>query len=340
MLQLPQALASYRIGKITEVDPAGGTAGKCWRVTTDAGRFFLRCRGPRTSSTEAMEFDHGLRRHLLARDVPTAAPIATQSGETWVSVEGRAFELYPFIEGRRFGGSLAELTEAASASAGFHQAAAGYPARGSYSPVPAQFAVAAPAVGGSERLDDPELILAAFEQIASGEPSMRYAVEQAGRLAEAYSAAAYQALPRWLIHGDYHPGNLLFSDSGKVAGIFDLDWACEHTRSRDLADAVYFFATVRSGPLDDSRIESLTDAAEPDLDRARLFLETYRQVSPGTPIEAQAIPLALTARWLAMRLEGSAKVPADRRVWFITRDLERPLEWLARHVEELVGCML
>jgi len=340
MLQLPQVLASYQIGEVTEVGPAGGTAGKCWRVTTGAGRYFLRCRGPRTSSPKAMEFDHGLRRHLLARGVPTAVPIATRSGETWVGVNGRAFELYPFIEGRRFGGSLTELTETALALAGFHQAAAGYPARGSYSPSPAQFAIAASAVGGSDRLDDIELILAAFEQIASGEPAMRYAVEQAGRLVEAYSAAAYQALPRWLIHGDYHPGNLLYADSGKVAGIFDLDWACEHTRSRDLADAVYFFATPRSGPLDDSRIESLTDAAEPDLDRARLFLQAYRQVSPVTPVEAHAIPLALAARWLAMRLEGSAKVPADRRVWFITRDLERPLQWLALHAEELVGSVL
>jgi Ser/Thr protein kinase RdoA (MazF antagonist) len=340
MAEVREVLANYEIGEIHEVQVAGGTAGKCWRVITATGCYFLRCRGTRTSSREAMEFDHGLRMHLLARGVPTAEPMAARSGETWVLADGRAFELYPFVEGRAFGGSRAELVDTAQALARFHQAAAGYSARGSYDPIPTQFANAAPEVGGSERMDDPEVMLAVFEHLARRDPGLGCAVEQARRLAQAYDEPVYGALPRWLIHGDYHPGNLLYSDSGRVAGIFDLDWACEHTRSRDLADGVYYFAGQRADRFDDSSIESMTEAVEPDFDMALLFVRTYRELAPLEPVEVRAIPLALRARWLAERLEGSAKVPLERGTWFITRELECPLKWLDARGEELVRSLL
>lgn len=335
-----QALAEYEIGAVHEIGSAGGTAGKCWRVSAASGHYFLRCRGPRTSSRQAMEFDHDLRRHLLAGGVPTAAPIAARSGETWVLMAGRAFELYPFVEGRSFGGGRDELAETARALARFHAVAADYPARGSYCPVPTQFAVAIPGIGGSARIDDPEVMAAAFEHLARDEPAFDYAIGQATLLTETYGASLYRALPAWLIHGDFHPGNLLYSNPGKVAGIFDLDWACEHTRSRDLADAVYYFARPHAEAFDGSRIESMTEAAEPDFESATLFLRAYGELAPLEPEEVRAIPLALRARWLAERLEGSAKVPPEKRVWFITRELERPLEWLEAHGDELVRAVL
>jgi len=331
-------LSSYSIGEVREVQTAGGTAGKCWRAVTATGRYFLRLRGPRTSSLPALEFDHGLRKHLIARGVPTAAPIATGSGETWVLHEGRAFELYAFVNGHQFRGSRNELVDTAHALALFHAAAADYPARGSYNPVPTQFAIAAPDVGGSERFDDPELMAAALEQFARGEPGFEYAVEQARALVQSYSASVYKRLPHWLIHGDYHPGNLLYSTSGRVAGIFDLDWACEHTRSRDLADGIYCFATPRE-TFDNTSIESMTEAVELDFDSAVLFVKAYAERAPLDPDEVRAIPLALRARWLAERLEGSAKVPREQRAWFITRDLARPLQWLDAHGDEFVRAL-
>ncbi|MCJ7796596.1 MAG: phosphotransferase, partial [Thermoleophilia bacterium] len=249
---LHEILASYEIGEVYEIHVAGGTAGKCWRVNASTACYFLRCRGTRTSSREAMQFDHGLRRHLLAEGIPTAAPIAAASGDTWVLADGRAFDLYPFVEGHSFGRSRTELIDAAQVLARLHRVAADYSARGSYNPIPTQFANAAPEVSGSERMDDPEVMLAAFEHLARHDPALACAVEHARRLSQAYDASVYRALPRWLIHGDYHPGNLLYSSSGRVAGVFDFDWACEHTRSRDLADGVYYFAGQRADRMDDS----------------------------------------------------------------------------------------
>ncbi len=328
-------LSHYPIGNVAEVAPAGGTAGKCWRVTAAAGRYFLRRRGPRTSAPEALAFDHGLRRHLLASGVPTAAPLTAASGETWVARDGSAYELYPFVEGRAFRGGEAELAETARALARFHQAAAGCPARGRFSPVSVQFAIAAPEVGGTERVDDPALIAAAFGRIAEADPTFAPARDAAAAVVRSYDETRYRSLPQWLIHGDYHPGNLLYTDDGRMAGIFDLDWACEQTRCRDLADLLYFFAGRRARPLDAGRIESLTDAVALDLETARSLLRSYHEVLPLTTEEVHAVPLAIQARWLAIRLEGSAKVPPAQRPWFVTRDLEVPLRWLEEHGKAL-----
>jgi len=263
--------------------------------------------------------------------VPTAAPIATRSGETWVLTDGRAFELYRFVDGRSFSGSREEVVETARALARFHQAAAEYPARGSFNPVTAQFAIAAPEIGGSERMDDPEVMAAAFEGLARDEPALGYAVEQARRLTREYGGSVYGALPRWLIHGDYHPGNLLYADSGKLAGVFDLDWACEHTRSRDLADGVYYIA-ARRDEFDGSSIESMTEAVEPDMDDAVLFLRTYSGLAPLEPEEVRAIPLALRARWLAERLGVSPLSGAEATESVVRKRLaESRLVHLATH---------
>ena len=330
-----EALTHYAVGSLLSLDPAGGTAGRCWRVGTTAGRFLLRRRGSRTSSPEAMSFDHGLRRHLVVQGVPTSAPVAAIGGETWVVTGVGAFELHPFVEGRAFAREARQLTETALALARFHRAASCYAGRGTFTPAPAQFAMAAPEVGGTARTDDPALIAAALRNRRERNPELAYAAEQAARLAREYPAELYAGLPRWLIHGDYHAGNLLYSETGTVIGVFDLDWACEDTRCRDLADLLYFFAGRRDGPVECGRIESLTAAAEIDLGMARSLLRSYQQVLPLAPEEVRAIPLAIRARWLAMRLEGSAKLPAERRDRFIGCALGVPLQWVERWGGEL-----
>ncbi len=56
-----------------------------------------------------MQFDHGLRKHLLAAGVPTAEPMTAASGQTSVLADGRASELYPFVDGRPFSGTCHHL---------------------------------------------------------------------------------------------------------------------------------------------------------------------------------------------------------------------------------------
>ena len=331
-----QALAAYDLGPVNALTPAGGTAGKTWKVSCGQGLFFLRLRGLRTSSPTRLQFDHGLRDHLLARGVPTAAPLPTRAGSRWLQCEAGVYELYPFVHGRAFDPQQpAEIQAAASALAGYHQAAAQYrpPVAGE---AIAQYGTLGFSSGVSSRLDDPALLLANLQAVAELAPTgaERRLVERCLARVEAmqttYAGPAYERLSGWVIHGDYTPANLLYSQDGQVVGIFDLDWAMPGARSRDVADGLYFFA-AEPRRLDSASIWSLTEAVDFDPERCVAFLQAYTRRAPLTREEVEALPMAFAGRWFSIRLEGMAKVPREDRFRFFARQIEKPLAWLEAH---------
>jgi homoserine kinase type II len=81
----------------------------------------------------------------------------------------------------------------------------------------------------------------------------------------------FNATPHLVIHGDYHPGNLKF-DSGRVVGMFDLDWSKVDARTFDIGLALMYFCASwdKTNPADYFR-----------LDRAGVFLNAYQAALAG-----------------------------------------------------------
>ena len=328
------ALAAYDIGSISNIAPAGGTAGRTWKVDTSTGSYLLRLRGARTSGEDRLQFDHGLRRHLLDHGVPTAATVPTTGGDVWQRREEGVYELYPFVEGRAFDPqNLAEVAAAGAALARYHGTAATYRPPFSHREPIGQYTALGFSDAVSDRMDDPHLQAANLEatRALAASDEQRQLVDRCRARVHAmcttYAGAAYDQLGGWVIHGDYTPANLLFSTAGEVVGIFDLDWAVPGARCRDVADGLYFFAT-QPRHIDAASIWSLTDAAQFDPERCVAFLQAYQSVAPLDPTEFDAIPLAFAGRWLSIRLEGMAKVAPEERFRFFSRDVEAPLAWL------------
>ena len=341
------ALAAYDLAPIRDLTTAGGTAGKTWKVATDDGDYFLRLRGVRTSAEDRLQFDHGLRRHLVEHSVPTASTLSTRDGQRWLRRQEGVYELYPFVVGRTFeADNESEIAAAAAALAHYHQVASRFHPPFSHTEPIAQYTTLGFSDAVSDRMDDPHLQAANLERVEelANSEAERALVDRclarAQEMQHTYAGPAYESLGGWVIHGDYTPANLLFSDAGDVVGIFDLDWAVPGARCRDVADGLYFFAT-RPRRIDAASIWSLTDAAEFDPERCVLFLTAYQNVAPLSPVEIDAIPLAFAGRWLSIRLEGMAKVPPDQRFRFFSRDVESPLNWLdenwSRLKRQLVG---
>jgi len=338
-----QALGAYDIGDAHAIAPAGGTAGRTWRITTSSGEYFLRLRGARTSTEPRLRFDHGLRRHLVAGGALTASAIPTRTGESWLRLDEGVYELYPFITGRATDPeALHEVSEAAGALAHYHLVAARY-APPSPEPEPvAQYTTLGFSDATSDRMDDLDLLLENMSAL-SGLPMRsedRHLIERCQERVEAmrpdYAGPAFEALTGWVIHGDYTPANLLFTDAGVF--IFDLDWALPGARCRDVADGLYFFAT-RPRHIDASSIWSLTDATAFDIDRCLVFLRAYQAVAPLEACELAAIRHAFAGRWFSIRLEGMAKVPESRRLHFFSRDVTAPVEWLDERWDSLVNTL-
>jgi Ser/Thr protein kinase RdoA (MazF antagonist) len=241
----------------------------------------------------------------------------------------RVLELYPWRAGLRFDRQSATHLAAAGRSLGaFHVATRGFHG---------------PAGKAWPRYDAPAAILAGLrcaETLRGAQAygdQLAYLREQATSLAAALPDERYDALPRTVIHGDYHPANLIFQDND-VGGIFDLDWATYQPRLRDLADGILFFAAGRATDIDGGDIASLTQTPKLDMGRSRGFLVAYEAMGwPLTEDEIAALPEFIKARWLFCRVDALRKVPADRRLALLLNGIAEPLDWLAAHADEFTS---
>lgn len=96
----------------------------------------------------------------------------------------------------------------------------------------------------------------------------------------------YNAMPRLVVHGDYHPGNLKFKD-GKVAGVFDFGWSKIDARCFDVGLAILYFCTSWEIGTDGNL----------QLDRLAGFLGAYQEagklinaIGPLNQLELEYLP--------------------------------------------------
>ena len=178
-----------------------------WRVELGKETYMLKRRSTRTRVWE--EYD--LLAWLTAHKQPISPLLYTGEEIPWAEYQGGFYILYSYVEGTpgnelaRFDSAIARETGAALAS--LHKELAAY--------------------GSSEAFPTFDL----FHEVASfawpevqGYATMKFRnrlhdLEQAigGELVN-----PYEALPRQLIHRDFHPGNLVFKHD-KLVGILDFD---------------------------------------------------------------------------------------------------------------------
>jgi Ser/Thr protein kinase RdoA (MazF antagonist) len=145
----------------------------------------------------------------------------------------------------------------------------------------------------------------------------------ADRIEQALPDEGYWSLPCQVIHGDFHPGNVLILEDD--AGLFDLDCASRQPRARDLADAFLYFCALRDGPFDASTIVRLTRECWLEPQRNRLFLDAY---GPLAREELEALPWLVAARWTHSRVLGRRKLPREAWPEYATAGVLTPLRQL------------
>ena len=364
---LGRVLARYALGgAFGALGPGGGTANANLVIQAPRGTLFVRRRNPRYASPEHVAYDHALMRHLAAKGSGGPLPIETRDGQTAVRDGDDVFEVQHFVEGEPYDpGNLDQLRAAGEGLAAFHAALDDFappvpkdlPRYDSPRDIRAGFESLLPLVGrarlrpsrpgGAADQAQQELRPPGNPARDAEDPSLtaeqRQTIEAVlavvARLEAEFPDALYDSLAHCLIHGDYHPANVLYRGN-RLVGIFDLDWVSRQPRVRDLSDGLYYFAGRREGHLDGSDIRSLTRGLRYDIPRARLFLDAYRAHRPVAESELCALPLVATARWLFAKVAGMRKVKEGERVAVAIRDALAPVEWLDRHGAELIDALV
>ena len=119
---------------------------------------------------------------------------------------------------------------------------------------------------------------------------------------------------------------MLFRGS-EVAAFIDLDYANREAVLRDIGDAFVFLAADHGGAYDPDDIWSLTQSWTLNRARVLIFLQGYLDVRPLPP-QAHCLAPLMLSRWIQVRLRGSRKVPADRKLELVLKDFQQPVTFL------------
>jgi homoserine kinase type II len=248
--ELAMVLSHYDIGAIRQIRPCrrGSRRAPKLRIRTDHGQYLLKRRAPGHDDPQRVAFTHSVQLELGAKGFPVPRLIGTrEQNNSMLQLHGRIYELFEFVSGERCDPGPRASAQAGAALGRLHGLLGRFepafePPAGTYhaaGEVDATFARIVPSIVSAEGQE-----FAAA--VASTAEYLRLAYHDAGQRVDEAGFAGWR--PTFL-HGDWHPGNLIFRD-GSVAAVLDFDSARREPRMADVANGVLQFSLRMTDPLD------------------------------------------------------------------------------------------
>lgn len=329
-----QRIGSDRLGAIHRVVEFNRGSSRSPKLIVESarGRWLVKRRAPVNAAPERVRFCHHLQRMLASALVPVTAPRPFSDGSTALVLGERVYEYFDFIDGDRYG-RTAEHAHAAGRALGrlLVEAASAVPdgdaVHGTFH--------ASGVMLGAARLAEQSIALAEPEtdigEVAREAKALRDLYRRAAELAMRSGFAAMCVQP---IHGDFHPGNLIFRE-GHVVAIVDFDAARIEPRAVEVANALL---QVGSRRLPGQEV----DAWPADMDPALVDAMVAGVRSGGVQLESeerQAIPWLMIEACIAEGVVPIARTGsfADLRGSAMLRFLHRRAAWLESSAESLLA---
>jgi Ser/Thr protein kinase RdoA (MazF antagonist) len=287
--ELAIVLSRYDLGVIEQIRefPRGSRRSPKVRLKTSTGLYLLKRRAPGRDDPQRVAFAHSLQLHLESRGYPVPGLIGTRGqNNSMLQMSGRIYEMFKFVRGTRLDHSPESLAETGRALGRLHALLAEYrpPFQSPVGSFHAEswldqpFAQIPTAVAAAEPHADPQAVARTTAYLRQSYQEATARVEQAG----------FATWPKAIIHGDWHPGNLLFRE-GRVVGVLDFDSARIEPRMADVANAALQFG-MRIGPLEDP----MAWPVELDMAGIRGLLRGYHEMAPQSaalsPAELSSLP--------------------------------------------------
>ncbi|MBT5582850.1 MAG: phosphotransferase [Phycisphaerae bacterium] len=290
--EISAVLSQFSIGEVESIRPflAGSTRAPKARVTTESGVFLLKRLAPSRSDPEGMRFQHRILRHLTIAGFPVAELQISNDNATMVSHESHYYELCRWVEGQRYQFQIAAAKACGAAMAAMHDLLvpliAGSPDRRGYHDRPdVAHAVA-------------ELASAASDSVQAGYLRLGDHLRQSRRHVRGY----WPGLLVTVVHGDWHPGNILLGGD-RVVAVIDFESARVEPRVADLANGLMQFTLSRrpGSSVDEWPIECNMDLLEQmangfQLVARRRLDDVELDCIPSLMIEALATEIVITLR--------------------------------------------
>ncbi len=303
--ELEEVLARYELGEIRSVRevPLGTPASPKALVDCARGMLLLKRRARGVDAPDLVAFTHELALGCLRAGVCVPPLVGTRDGNnSMVQTDDRVYELSVYIEGNADPRTVPSAERAGALLGELHRAMdAVRPALTWGAPVEAAVIDPDRVAPGKGRGVDAEIV-----------GSVRAVLERA-------AAFAGRTTPG-LVHGDWHPGNLVYRADEPVA-VCDFDHARVGAREREGAQGLAQFSLTRGAAGQDPAAWP----AEADLDRLvahwRGYLHAGGRADPGVVVGL--LPGVL--------MEEGLGASDPRAVWLVLRKAQ----WLEDRADEI-----
>jgi Ser/Thr protein kinase RdoA (MazF antagonist) len=317
--ELAKVCSRFEIGVIESVREFRRGSGRAPKVLiqTDRGRYLLKRRAATEQTPARVAFAHAIQLHLAQRKFPLPRLVGTRTDHsTMLVLHNHVYELFEFIDGDPYDSSLDAAADAGRALGLYHILLTTF-----HSP---QLARIGATFHNSAGLF-PQLELIAGRLDSSADRAIlaslrdRYAV--ASRHVEEHGFAAW---PRQIIHGDWHPGNMLFRGN-RIAAVIDYDTARRAPRAIDIANGALQFSITMTGrdpgewpdTLDESRFKRFCRGYETVKDCVISLAELG--ALPWLMVEAliveAAVPIAATGSFAGHSGSGFLRMVESKTRW-------------------------
>jgi homoserine kinase type II len=278
--ELALVLSHYDVGIIQQIKPleAGNSHAPKQVISSDTGKYLLKRRAKGKDDHFHVALAHAIQQHLKDKNFPLArlVPIKDTSN-TFLELDHHIYELFEFSNGTRFDGKIESVVDAGAVLARFHSILKDF----TYQPMPHK---------GS--FHDSKAVRDYLKKIGSEkndltEKDLRKTIELLMTMYNNSSVninqLSFDDWPNQIIHGDWHPGNMLFG-GGKIIAVLDFDSLKVAPAITDLANGALQFSIVSGRP---------NPADWPDyLDQAKFvhFLHGYCEVNMLSENQLKILP--------------------------------------------------
>ena len=339
-LELAKVLSHYDLGVIEQLRAytRGSPRAPKVRIRTRSGDFLLKRRAPGRDDPYRVAFAQSIQLHLVQHGYPAPRIVGTrEDNNSMLQLGDRIYEVFQFMPGIRYDNSPGSTESAGQALATLHRLLADY--QSPYEPPHSSYHAAAGIDAKLARI--PQAVAAREPGADQGalEGTCRFLREAYHQAAQRVDQSGFRSWRRGIIHGDWHPGNLLFQrPGGPVSAVLDFDSARLEPLMVDVANAALQFSVTWARGEDPA-------AGPRDLDLSRLnrLMRGYDH-SSGNTIDSEelaALPWLMTE---ALVLESVIPIAATGTFGQLSgsgflRMVEGKVQWITPRADELIRCM-
>ncbi len=334
--ELAICLSHYDLGAISRISafPRGSRRAPKLIIDADRGRFLFKRRAPGPQSDLGkVAFTHEIQLALASQNFPLPHLIGTRGANNSMLIQDETiYEMFEYIEGEDYAASPNTAYHSGHILGLFHKLLADF--RTSYAAPTGSYHDASAIRQMADALTHALLALDP-DHPSNVEKLVTFIMQAYDTCAEKVHTLGLTQWDRQIVHGDWHPGNMLFRTS-KVVAVIDYDTARYQQRIIDMSNGALQFS-IQGGGSGDPR----SWPTQPDMGRFCEFVHGYDKVNLVSVAEIHCIPFLMCEALIAeavLPIAATGKFARYDGLAFIEM-IAHKVNWLMKHHKDIYDAL-